>query len=216
MKQTAALETKRKELQGAQTAIAQAQEAVEEYERKARRSARKGLPGATIPDDHPVRRRLAKIDWEMETTKKNHKGEPYFGTPAVNAAVAFDILNDDRYTPEEKVKYGNVLLGTALEQQDRGETRSGKLFEDSHICRTETGATVPNAVKSQKVHTTAAKHPKADGHDAMSKMGSILTTVQCRNESLTVSFFGTLAEVQTPKPAYVMNICRDKKPSNFI
>ena len=96
------------------------------------------MTGANILESHPVHRRLAKIDWEKEATRKNHKGEPYFGTSAVNAAVAFDILNDERYTPEEKVKYSNVLLGTTMEQQDRGETRSRKLLEDSYECRTKT------------------------------------------------------------------------------
>ena len=73
-KQTATLEAKRRELQGAQNAITEAQEAIEKYEWKVRRSVRKGMPGANIPDDHPVCRRLAKIDWEKEATKKNHIG----------------------------------------------------------------------------------------------------------------------------------------------
>src|SRR5664279_522104 len=114
LRQTAALETKRKELKGAQNAIAEAQDAVEEYERRVRRSAHKKLPGLSIPDDHPVRRRLEKVDWAKEVTRTNYKGEPVYGTPAVNATAAYAILNDDRYMPDEKLKYSNVLLGLSL------------------------------------------------------------------------------------------------------
>src|SRR5664279_2856786 len=177
LRQTAALETKRKELKGAQNAIAEAHDAVEEYERRVRRSAHKKLPGLLIPDDHPVRRRLEKVDWTKEITRTNYKGEPVYGTPAVNATAAYAILNDDRYTPDEKLKYSNVLLGTALQQQERGETRSSKLLEDSYLCRSQTGAGNPSVPGGLDSHKSASKEPKKDKtppreRDAASKTGS--------------------------------------------
>ena len=103
------------------------------------------LPGDKNPEDVKAKGRLENPSWQRQVNNVNAKGERVYKTAVENAEAAFAILNDDLYSKDEKLQGVYAFLGKALQQQQRGQTRSGRLFENSSMCRTATAAPVAAA-----------------------------------------------------------------------
>ena len=140
------------------------------------------LPGDEKPEDVKAKRRFDNPSWQRQVNSVNAKGQRIYKTAAENAEATFTILNDDMYSKDEKLQGVYAFLGKALQPQQRGQTRSGRLFENSSMCRTATAAPVAAAPKPSKPGDSGNSKGKDDdpkkdkkhphGRDEASRTGS--------------------------------------------
>lgn len=123
----------------------------------------------------PPSTRILKINWKKELPRKDSKGVPCFSTPVANTAATLDILENNQYNAEDKLKYVRILVRKSVEQQARAESQ--KLESSSRYCRIAAGGGPDNTHDSSSHRgkdgdRDPKQKPSPRKRDAESRTGS--------------------------------------------